>query len=146
MKYSLRSLMIVAAVAPAVLAAVAWFFLPAPKPAWWTPRPQPKAGSPESMAFFLRCTSDNPSDHRWPPWSLISAAAKNCFELGTPASRYKALFAHARETDEMRPSFPAGVKYLFECYGDRGIIIHIVIIVDGDPPVIVYVDDYIVAS
>ena len=136
MKYSLRSLMFAALLVPPLLAWLAWLVIPAPKPAWWSPSPVPQAGSPESMKFFLQCISDTP----WPPYSVVSDATANCFTVGAPASRYANVFAKAERSGKSPPPWPGGTQYEFKCFGDGGIIILIVVVVDGNPPVIQFAE------
>lgn len=139
MKYSLRSLMIVAIVAPAVIAGVIWLFVPVVQ--LFTP------GSSANKAEFLRVIK-----RPW-PYPGIHAATDRCFVLGALASDYKSVLAKADSCgpldDHMKSkplSLPLrgnGTQYVFWCgdnpkSGGKNSASWVYVIVDGKPPTIVH--------
>ena len=124
MKYSLRSLMIVAAVVPILIALIGWnLALPAP-------------GSPAAMRAFL--SEVNGSYSR----SHMEFHTKNCFIVGSPAARYQDVLAKANRTgpSSYGSLYPSGIEYHFWCEGKKSAkeADHaVIVVVDGNPPTIV---------
>jgi len=122
MKYSLRSLMIVATLGPALIALIVWNLLP------------PPAGSPAAMRAFLSEVGGNNSDLK------RSFATRNCFVIGSQAERYSALLAKAnRNGPAAFPQTPNEIEYEFWWDGQdpagKGHSFGFVV-VGGTPPVI----------
>jgi hypothetical protein len=133
MKYSLRSLMIVALVIPPLIGLVAWRLIP--------PQVRPvKRGTPTQMERFLRIVKE-------PYPSEIHSVTNGCFEIGAPASRYQKVLAAADAVgtpDQFLPgtmSLPTGKQYIFWCEGknpkQEGDAF-VVVIVAGNPSLITH--------
>ena len=120
MKYSLRSLMIVALLLPPLIGVVAWRLIPP------TVRPV-KRGTPVQIERFLRVVKE-------PYPSEVYNATDQCFEIGAPASRYA-----SGTPDHFLPgtvSLPTGKQYTFWCEGKNPKLegdALVVVIVAGNP-------------
>ena len=122
--------MIVALVAPALIAGIVWMV--------WSLTPPPP-GSPEAMRAFQRQLqkSYNPSD--------MEFHARNCFVIGSPANRYQEVLAKANLIERPGHHYkaPTATAYHFWCEGKQSAneADHIVVVlVGGTPPEIVHAE------
>jgi hypothetical protein len=117
MKYSLRSLVITAIVAPPILALIIWQLLPKVE----------ERGTAANMAEFLRVIKQ-------PPPSGIFEARENCFVIGSPASNYRTMWVDA---DRIFPETPTRTVYIFWVGGKEPTEVGdewVEVEVDGTPP------------
>jgi hypothetical protein len=129
MKYSLRSLMIVAIVCPPLVAGIAWRLFPRAN------NPALRGTLVDEVIFLDVLKKPFPSN--------IQTEMQNCFVVGELADdRYEELLTAADRTGAPThfipgtPTLPTGTQYVFWCEGKNskdGGDAWVVVIVDGNP-------------